>query len=240
LIGIAALSRALSKTPLAYFPVRVRSGLAKGAKWTLLPFSNNWRHGGDSDVPLALRWLPIAEATCWDFGAHFGIFTVGLAMQVGSGGQVAAFEPDPHAFARLRYHVGINKLTNVRLFCAAASDRDGIAHLNTTFGSATSFIQERGNVQIATVTPDSLVRAGKISAPRFIKCDVEGHGHLALKGSCDSIVQTRPVILFECHSGEELSVTRDVLLPLNYRRIDLNGRRLAWDDETITTILLPD
>jgi hypothetical protein len=48
----------LAATPLAYFPVRVRKGPAKGARWTLLPFSANWRKGGgEQDVACALKYL---------------------------------------------------------------------------------------------------------------------------------------------------------------------------------------
>src|SRR5450759_75200 len=110
-------SRIIAATPMAYFPVRVRTGPAKGAKWTLAPFSYNWRCGGENDLEAGLsRLSSVKGAVCWDFGAHFGIHTVGMAMQVGPAGQVASFEPDPVAFRRLKYHVQKNQLTNVCLF----------------------------------------------------------------------------------------------------------------------------
>src|ERR1700729_2491433 len=111
-------SRVISATPLAYYPVRVRCGLAKGARWTFAPFSANWRYGGaEQDVEAGFAILPNPKgAVFWDFGAHFGIHTVGVAMHIGPGGQVAAFEPDPAAFKRLELHVALNCLTNVRLF----------------------------------------------------------------------------------------------------------------------------
>jgi hypothetical protein len=85
------LSKLLCMTPLQYLPVRVRRGLAKGARWTLLPHYHYWRFGGESDIVAAMKMFGnINGASCWDFGAHFGIYTVGLAMQVGTKGQVAA------------------------------------------------------------------------------------------------------------------------------------------------------
>src|SRR5262249_23448178 len=126
------IARAIAVTPMAFFPVRVRFGPAKGAKWTLVPFSYNWRRGGENDLAPGLLRLPsISGAVCWDFGAHFGIHTVGMAMQVGPAGQVVSFEPDPAAFCRLKYHVQINRLSNVVLFQAAVSNKAGSMKLIT-------------------------------------------------------------------------------------------------------------
>ena len=138
------LSRVIAATPLAYFPVRVRTGPALGAKWTLAPFSSNWRCGGENDLAPGLAQLSNATgAVCWDFGAHFGIHAVGMAMRVGSAGQVASFEPDPVAFRRLSYHVQLNQLNNVRLFQAAVSKKRGSLKLIIThgLGSAMSHFQ---------------------------------------------------------------------------------------------------
>lgn len=82
----------MSVTPLAYLPVYARAGPAKGARWTFAPFWFNWRDGREVDVAAGLVSLGrIVVAVCWDFGAHFGIHMVGMAMQVGRAGQVIAF-----------------------------------------------------------------------------------------------------------------------------------------------------
>lgn len=104
-------------SPLAYLPMCVRKGPVKGARWTLLPFSYNWRAGGEADLTDGLKRMRCLEgAVGWEFGAHFGIATVGMAMQVGRTGQVAAFEPDPGAFRRLSYHVRVNHLPTCACF----------------------------------------------------------------------------------------------------------------------------
>jgi hypothetical protein len=128
---LGKISRAIANTPLGYCRVRVRDGLAKGAQWTLLPFSSYWRFGGaEQDVLAAAAYLPSLKGIVfWDFGAHFGIHTVGMAMQVGPTGEVVAFEPDPGAFRRLQYHIELNHLSNVRLFAAGASRKSGRGRL---------------------------------------------------------------------------------------------------------------
>lgn len=234
-----ALSRIIASTPLAYLPVRVRSGPAKGAKWTLAPFSYNWRRGGEDDLAPGLALLHKPGAVCWDFGAHYGIHTVGMAMHVGPGGQVCAFEPDPAAFHRLQYHVRKNGLKQVSLFEAAASNRTGRATLLMTHGLGSSMshfryedesVPERtSKMEVTTVAPDDLVASGRIRVPDLIKVDVQGHGAQALEGSLESIRASRPIIIFSNHSGWELDGTRKLLEPLGYAAHDLKGDVFPWE-----------
>jgi FkbM family methyltransferase len=234
------LSKTLAASPLANFPVRGRKGPAKGARWTLAPFSYNWREGGEADLRAGLKKLPCLEGTvCWDLGAHFGIATVGMAMQVGPGGQVASFEPDPGAFRRLAYHVRINRLMNVRLYPAAASCAEGTMKLITThgLGSSMSHFQYEDEqldthsktMDVAAVAPDDLVRRGEIRAPDLIKVDVQGHAAKALAGSIESIRAKRPIIVFSNHSQWELAGTRKLLEPLGYHVESLAGKRAPWE-----------
>ena len=241
----------LSSSPLAYLPVRVRRGPARGAQWTLLPFSNNWRQGGEGDLePGLARLACVVGSVCWDFGAHFGIHTVGMAKQVGLSGQVAAFEPDPVAFARLALHVRVNHLANVALFQAAVSSSGGPLRLISFggLGSTMSHFRYPGEAEpddktalvVQTVAPDELVALGQIRPPDLIKVDVQGHGASALEGSLVSIRAKLPVIIFSSHSPTELSGARELLDPLGYSVERLTGDSMGWDDlESETGILLP-
>jgi len=234
------VSRAVSVTPLAYWPVTVRAGPAKGARWTLAPFSHNWRSGGEEDARAGLAALGRVDgAVCWDFGAHFGIHTVGMAMQVGPQGEVASFEPDPVAFKRLRYHVGINGLRHVRLYQAAASNKAGTLPLinNHGLGSAFSHFQYEDEdvsartplVPVVTVAADDLVAGGGIRLPNLIKLDVQGHGAQALRGSIRSIGKSLPVIVFSNHSQWELEGVQALLSPLGYSAFSFAGDPIPWD-----------
>jgi FkbM family methyltransferase len=234
------ISNVLRRTPLSYFPVAVRKGPAKGARWTFLPFSYNWREGGEDDIQKGLEMAgDLKGRVCWDFGAHFGIHTVGMALQVGSSGQVAAFEPDSMAFRRLADHVKINRLTNVDLFHAAVSNKADYAKLIVShgLGSTLSHFQYEDEVtdgrtktiQVETVVPDELVARGKLRPPNLIKVDVQGHGAKALGGSIRSIEKMRPIIIFSSHSPWELNETHELLLPLGYSVLSLSGEPRHWD-----------
>ena len=246
------LSKVLRRTPLSYLPVTVRKGPAKGARWTLLPFSYNWRQGGEGDVQQGLEMAGGLDGrVCWDFGAHFGIHTVGMAMLVGDRGQVASFEPDQVAFRRLQYHVKLNELSNVRLFEAAVSDHAGSERLivSENLGSSCSHFQyedeteprgERTTV-VSTVVADDLVSSGAIRLPDVIKVDVQGHAGKALAGSLKSIQQKRPIIIFSNHSSWELADTHRLLQPLGYRLRTPEGAAVDWEWLSTygTAILLP-
>jgi FkbM family methyltransferase len=162
-------------------------------------------------------------------------------MQVGPLGSVAAFEPDPMAFCRLRYHVRKNRLSQVLLFNAAVSDNAKPLRLSRSsyWGSSQSYVSDDGELTIDAVVPDELVAKRKIRLPDFIKIDIEGHAHAALKGSRRSIEQSRPVVLFNCHSRDEIDGARAVFESLNYRRLDFSGKAIGWGDLDPASILLP-
>lgn len=234
----------LTHTPVGLFPVRVRTGPAKGARWTLGPFSANWRHGGaEEDVEAGSRYLgDLAGKVFWDFGAHFGIHTVGKALQVGPTGQVASFEPDPVAFSRLKRHVQMNKLANVVLFQAAASSKNSESKFFLLDGGGTSsshFAFHDGHepshepfLMVRTLQADSLLASGSIRAPDLIKVDVQGHGHEALAGAAKAIAAHLPVVVFSNHSWEELAGVQRIMEPLGYEPKDFNGGAVPWPDVT--------
>jgi FkbM family methyltransferase len=235
------LSKISTATPLQYLPVKVLKGPAKGAWWTLAPFSTNWRKGGgELDVATAMAMLPdMTGRVFWDFGAHFGIHTVGAARRVGPTGQVAAFEPDPAAFRRLHLHTTMNRLTNVRLYRKAASSSTRTERLYMPGGHGTSsshlkYYEDNDMtgadyIEVSTVVPDRLVETGEIRLPDIIKIDVQGHGDQVILGCKNSIATNKPIIAFSNHSSKELSGTREVLETLGYRPRDFEGNIITWE-----------
>ena len=122
----------LALTGLQYCPVRVRRGVAAGARWTLYPWSAYWRGTHEPALQQALIALgDIRGWSCWDLGAHYGIYSIGLALRTGQEGAVAAFEPNPVSYARLEHHRRMNGLSNLKTFEAAVSDQAGSADLLT-------------------------------------------------------------------------------------------------------------
>lgn len=218
-------------TRLEYFPVRVRRGVAAGARWTLYPWTSYWRGSHESAVQAALISLgggDITGWTCWDLGAHYGLYSVGLARRVGPTGQVAAFEPNPVSCTRLLRHARMNGLSWLKAFEAAASDCSGTGELYT-YGDLESTITHlpyEGETRASDCAPlavrrvrlDELVQTGEIRPPRFVKIDVEGHAHRALAGMQATLGAHRPVILVAFHSPSEADGVSALLGPLGYER----------------------
>jgi len=236
----AIASRLVTHTPIQYIPVKVQKGLAKGADWTIMPHSAYWRLGGhEPEVETAIRVNGcISEATCWDLGTHFGIYTVGMAMAVGTEGQVVGFEPDPASFRRCQRHIQMNSLYQVKLINAAVSDSEGSTNLilSQAAGASTSHLAYEGEnpdlapvkVTVPTVVLDKLVERGEIQPPHFIKVDIEGHGAKALRGACQTLTANRPIIAMSFHSPWEVKETRKLLEPMGYRSFSCEGLEINW------------
>lgn len=175
-LGQRLLDGFLRSTRLAWWPVRVRHGLAQGARWTLYPFSAYWRGHFEGEMQAAIAALGDFQGkVVWDLGAQYGIYSVGLAIRTGPSGQVVAFEPNPVSVARLRRHARSNRLPWLKALPYAASDEIGDAEL-ITYGAAestTNHLQFEGEtrhpawqpVAVPKVRADDLVKTGEIRHP---------------------------------------------------------------------------
>lgn len=182
---------------------------------------------------LALGNGDIRGWSCWDLGAHFGLYSIGLAQRVGSTGEVAAFEPNPHSFSRLVRHAARNRLPWLKLYRAAVSDEPGDAELYTygDLATTTTHLPYEGEtrspavaaIRVARLRLDDLVESSELRPPRFVKIDVEGHGHHALRGMKHTLAVSRPIVLAALHSPQERDGMLALLLPLGYRWREVGG-----------------
>ncbi len=230
------LEKSLRLSRLGLFPVRVKAGFAKGAKWTLYPWTSYWRGTHEPQIQRRFEQLgggDIRGWSCWDIGAHFGLYSIGLALRTGPSGQVAAFEPNPLSFERLELHRRRNNLPWLKTFPVAASASTGKAELYTygDLRTTTTHLPYDGETRSTDVAPipiftmalDDLVKRGELRMPRFVKLDAEGHGHHALSGMRETLSEARPIILMGLHSPEERAGALSILAPLNYSLETIDG-----------------
>lgn len=221
------LHRLLSIPGIAHLPVRVRKGVAVGARWSLYPHSSYWRGTHEPEIQRRVTQLwDWSGKSAWDLGAHYGLFAVGLARRAGPGGHVAAFEPNPLSFSRLRLHALRNQLPGLRLFPFAVGERPSTLPLILYGGleTTTSHLPYEGEnlapdaprLEVPVVRLDDLVAAGAIKPPDFIKIDIEGHGHRALRGALQTLRNHLPWIQCGLHSPQETKGIVDLLGPLGY------------------------
>jgi FkbM family methyltransferase len=228
-------------TGLGNLPVRARRGLVSGALWTLYPFSSYWRGTSDQE---AIGWLDRfcrPGGATLDLGAHFGLYTVAMALRVGPSGQVIALEPERAARAKCARHARLNRMDQVRIYPEAASATNGMIRLSEDggVGSSTSFVSQdpgAGTWLPCTRLDDLYAREG-LRPPEFIKVDVENHGAEALSGA-PGILAGHPHILMSFHSEQELAGSRKILEPLGYRVISLAGKDAGWEEALYRTMIL--
>lgn len=226
-------------------PVVILRGPARGSWWTLYPWTSYWRLGGhEARVDAALAEVgDLKGKTAWDCGAHFGIYTIRFARQVGPEGQVVSFEPDPVSFDKMQRHVRMNGFANVVAFNAAASDsvEDAVIVVQAGLGGTTSHLPYPGEVvpaesrtvMVRRVCGDDLVAQGKLRAPDLIKLDVEGHGGEVLAGAVHSLRLAKPSIVAAMHSPQEVEAIRKVVQPIGYSLWDYRmpvAKKIGWSE----------
>ena len=142
-----------------------------------------------------------------DGGANCGIYSVAAARLAGPGGLVLAFEPGAETFSVLKRNVEMNRLTNVRSYCAALSDKDGRARLyqhadgpnSFSLGPSENAIIE--SKEVVTRTLDGVLGEVGVDRTGLIKLDVEGAEELVLRGAKKVIANSHPTIIFEVNAG---------------------------------------
>jgi hypothetical protein len=119
------------------------------------------------------------------------------------------------------------------VFPFAASESSGSADLLTygDLGTTTTHLAYEGEtindsvgaLSIRTVSLDDLVARGELREPQFVKIDVEGHGHKALKGMARTLAKARPILIVGLHSSPESEGMHAVLAPLGYERASIQS-----------------
>lgn len=189
------------------------------------------------------RFIP-ADAVVLDIGGHAGHYAH-LFATLARAGRVYSFEPSPYACAILEIRQRLGRLpANIELIADALSDAPGMLELRTPlkrsgslgFGRATFSAGSKAAVRtdrVAVATIDSFASARGLPRLDFIKLDIEGWEHHALRGGADSLRRWHPVLLAEVDdgmlraSGSSAADLWDFLADLGYRAARLSAPETA-------------
>jgi len=153
----------------------------------------------------------------YDIGANLGFFS---ALAGVKGAKVFAFEPNPLTFNQLNQNLDANNV-EYQLFQIALSDFEGKARLSRGRGpNPMAKLDENGGYRVEVKEGDSL----DIPKPDVVKIDVEGHELEVLKGIKGILKNTRPVILYEVHSHQQVKKIDNFLEKMGYNTELLNRR----------------
>jgi FkbM family methyltransferase len=149
---------------------------------------------------------------------------------VGPGGKVVAFEPGRAVRMSLLSNVVLNRLTQVEVVPFALADVPGEARFRVFDASGAGLNHlvgstgEGGDIEIVTVTTlDAVLAPGDRKRLTFVKLDLEGAEHAALRGAEQTLREARPDILIEIEAshlarmGTSPKAVADVLASHGYR-----------------------
>ena len=122
-----------------------------------------------------------------------------LASKLVGTGKVFAFEPVARNLAYLRKHLALNRVTNVDVLAIAVSDKNGSSCFAIEETGFMGHLSAEGGIRVSTATLDSLVEAGKVLPPDYVKMDIEGAELVALRGGSQTFQRYRPVLFLATH-----------------------------------------
>lgn len=176
-----------------------------------------WRYSRrtEPDTIHFIRTELQAGQTALDIGANKGVVTYFLARQVGPGGRVVAFEPQPEMNPLIRRMARSFGLENVSVETLGLSDHEGQVSLFRGKAGTTGNLEANRSWQceeipISITTLDHYVATREPFPIHFIKCDVDDHESKVLAGAADVLRTHRPKLLIEI-SEENLGNITEML-----------------------------
>ena len=129
--------------------------------------------------------------TVADVGAHIGYYTLLAARQVGPGGRVLAFEPDPRTFTLLRRNVDVNLFADrVTALPVALSNAESTADLFRDPASVGTPSFAKANLRtggqpyvVRTTTMDAVLAEQRVGKLNVVTIDAQGAEALVFAGA---------------------------------------------------------
>jgi FkbM family methyltransferase len=152
----------------------------------------------------------------YDIGANIGFFSLLATKYVGDEGSVYAFEPVAENVVAVRSNARLNNLNNLSVFEVAIAAQSGAGELFVTQwdgGSSLSATALDPNEpverrRVSVVAMDDLVASEDLRPPTLVKIDVEGAEFSVLEGMKETIVQFKPILVYEVDDGDRTSFDR--------------------------------
>lgn len=191
----------------------------------------------ETDVIAVLKTIVEPGWTAIDLGGHVGRFTTDLAEMVGPKGHVIVFEPHPDNVRLIKQRVARKDLQG-RVDIVEAAVSDGVATTVRLYeGRNTSSaewnilgIDVDGHpgaprLEVPAISLDAFIGANQ--PVNFVKMDIEGAEHLALRGMVRILAQQRPVLFTEFHQQTDYRQCCDILRAAGYSLFKLDGTPAA-------------
>lgn len=216
--------------------LKVLSGPAKGTtlRLNITKEASYWLGIYDKWIlsKLPLEKIIKSDWVVWDCGAYVGYYTA-IFKKIAYDGKIYTFEASSKNYNILKTIPSLNNWKNVFIMnIAVGPDHSKIKFVNNLGGSNGPFglskvysvsIDSLDIEEVVCCGVDELVYEKNVSAPDFIKFDLESAEEFALHNG-DKIFSTkRPLVLLELHGHAALKAAGNFLEKYNYTSV------LPWE-----------
>ncbi len=224
--------------------VAVQGGILKGLVLDLNPRAERGLYSGVYEQAFAdcLPNLVQPGMTVFNIGANIGYFTLALARLVGPNGSVVAFEPAPQPLKRLRRHVELNHLANVKIEPVALSDFNGTAIFSLGSSQAQGRFEDLpyvkptdARITVECLTLDTYLDQKNI-VPHLVLLDVEHAEGRVLRGMSQTLTRHQPILLIEMHGAQAIQEAYAELAKHHYRIARLPEMNWLTDVSEISSL----
>jgi len=156
-----------------------------------------------------------------DCGANQGVFSLIFSV-LNKKGKIFIVEPIRDYNKIIVENLRYNKCYNYKIINEVIADKNKNYYLDVSYQNVSaSIIKKFGKTKIKVKgsTIDSILKREKIKKLSFIKLDLEGVEHLALKGAKNSIKKFKPIICIETNTKN----FKKIILPQNYKKYKINN-----------------
>lgn len=190
--------RTLGYQLLGRVPVRVRSGINQGRRWSLATTGRGYGSGSFGADRLEVLAELVRPGECvFDLGAHKGFMSLACARLVGPEGTVVAVEPGRSNLWFLRRHVAWNRAANVRIVpCAVGEEPREVAFGGR--GDSLAYQVGEGDDRVELKTLPQIAREQSVPRPTVVKMDIEGQELATLRGARE-VLRPDVVLLISVH-----------------------------------------
>lgn len=184
-----------------------------------------WRYAYKSERPSIafLKCLDLDGRTLVDVGANWGVYSWIMSECAGQQGRVFAFEPQPELNVHLQSLRRSFGLQNLTITAAGLSSTPATLELQRPkVGSGEAGVNLPAGtfdevIEVPVVTLDNFLSEVEHGPVAFIKADVQGHEYNVFLGAEQTIVEHKPVLLFELFDYEaDRGEIFDLLANLGY------------------------
>lgn len=227
----------LLRAPLAAVPAKaivpILAGPNRGFRWCVGSADHGcWLGSYELKKQQAIWRMRQPGVTVLDVGANVGFYTLLLARAVGPNGKVLAIEPDKGNAVRLRWHMRLNRVHNVRTLVGAVGAHTGKAVFSPGASNTTGRVVADGSGEpINSYRLDEIVFGGSTQIPSIVKMDIEGGEADALVGA-EELLRARQTTWFVAlHSRQLAEACVAAFRRHDYRLCALDGVEVTAIDE---------